>query len=79
MDGTCLFQELFQNKPKQNGLKSDPDHLHGKQILEFISTLNSRKIIINNVTHLPEKTHKELQKLLPKKMFVAYDGMKLTK
>jgi phosphoribosyl 1,2-cyclic phosphate phosphodiesterase len=77
MDGTYLFEEQFPNKPEQNGLKSDPDHLHGNQILELANSLNANRIIFHSVTHLTEKTHKELQELLPTNMFLSYDGMEI--
>ena len=74
-DGTFLFQELFPNKPEQKGLKTDPDHLHGNQILDFAKELNCKNVIFHSITHLTEKTHEELQKLLPKNMFISFDGM----
>lgn len=77
MDGTYLFEEQFPNKPEQNGLKSDLDHLHGNQILELANSLNANQIIFHSITHLTEKTHEELQKLLPKNMFLSYDGMEI--
>lgn len=76
-DGTYLFEESFPNKPEQNNLKSDPDHLHGKQILDFASRLNAKKVIFHSISHLTEKSHEELQKLLPKNMFISYDGIEL--
>mgnify|MGYP000178304101 CR=1 FL=1 len=76
-DGTCLFEELFPNKSEQNNVKSDPDHLHGKQIIEFASNLNAKKVIFHSISHLTEKSHEELQKLLPKNMYISYDGMEL--
>ena len=77
IDGTYLFEEDFPNKPEQNGEKSDLDHLHGKQILDFASGLNAKKVIFHSIAHLTEKSHEELQKMLPKKMFISYDGMEL--
>ena len=76
-DGTYLFEESFPDKPEQNNLKSDHDHLHGKQILDFVSGLNAKKVIFHSISHLKEKSHEELQKLLPKNMFISYDGMEL--
>jgi len=76
-DGTYLFEEMFLDKPEQNNLKSDPDHLHGKQILDFVSGLNAKKVIFHSISHLTEKSHEELQRLLPKNMFISYDGMEL--
>ncbi|MGV8161919.1 MAG: MBL fold metallo-hydrolase [Candidatus Nanoarchaeia archaeon] len=77
MDGTYLFEDLFPNKPEQNGLKSDPDHYHGKNILNLAKTIMSKKIVFHSITHLTEKKHAELQKMLPRQMHISYDGMKL--
>lgn len=76
-DGTYLFEEMFPSKPEQNNLKFDPDHLHGKQILDFVDRLNAKKVIFHSISHLTEESHEELQKLLPKNMFISYDGMEL--
>lgn len=76
-DGTYLFEELFPDKSEQNNLKSDPDHLHGKKIIDFVNELNAKKVIFHSISHLTEKTHVELQKLLPKNMLISYDGMKI--
>ena len=80
MDGTYLFPELFPDKPEQNGLRSeesDPDHIHGDKILELARSFNSKKIIFHSITHLTEKTHEELQELLPENMFISFDGMEI--
>lgn len=74
-DGTLLFEELFPKKPKQVGAKTDPDHLHGNQILNFLKELNCKNVVFHSITHLTEKTHEELQKLLPKNMLISFDGM----
>lgn len=76
-DGTFLFEEEFPNKPEQNKLKSDPDHLHGKQIFDFVSSLKAKKVFFHSIAHLTEKSHEELQKMLPKNMFISYDGMEI--
>ena len=68
---------MFPNKSEQNNLKSDPDHLHEKQILDFVNELNAEKVIFHNISHLTEKSYEELQKLLPKNMFTSYDGIEL--
>lgn len=74
-DGTFLFEELFPKRPQQSNLKSDPDHIHGKEIFDFVRSLEASKIIFHSIAHLPEKTHEELQKMLPENMFISYDGM----
>ena len=77
MDGTFLFEELFPNKHEQNVLKKDPDHCHGKNILLLAKKINSKKTIFHSITDLTEKKHDELQKMLPKQLYLSYDGMKL--
>lgn len=77
LDGTYLFEELFPNKPEQNGEKSDPDHLHGKQIIALAKSLKAKLTIFHSIAHLSEKKHDELQKYLPKNMLLSYDGMKI--
>jgi phosphoribosyl 1,2-cyclic phosphate phosphodiesterase len=77
LDGTYLFEELFPDKPEQNGEKSDPDHLHGKQVLNFAKSLKAKNTVFHSITHLSEKRHDELQKLLPNGMLISYDGMEL--
>ncbi len=81
MDGTYLFSELFPDKPEQNGLtnseKSDSDHIHGNKILELAKSFNAKKIIFHSITHLTEKTHEELQNLVPENMFISFDGMEI--
>lgn len=74
-DGTFLFEDYFPDKLEQNELKSDPDHLHNREIIDFINSLNAKKIIFHSISHLSEKKHDELQELLPKKMFISYDGI----
>lgn len=76
-DGTFLFEEQFPNKSEQNGLETDPDHLHGEKIFDLINSLNAKKIVFHSITHLTEKTHEELQSLLPKNMEISFDGMEI--
>jgi len=77
LDGTYLFQEEFPDKPEQNSLKNDPDHMHGKDIIKFAKKLSAKQIVFHSISHLPEKLHDELQELLPENMFISYDGMEL--
>jgi phosphoribosyl 1,2-cyclic phosphate phosphodiesterase len=78
IDGTFLFEESFPSKPEQEGEKTDPDHLHGNRILEFAKSLKAKKVVFHSITHLAEKTHAELQKLLPEGMLISYDGMEFS-
>ena len=75
VDGTYLFQEQFVKVYVHKDLKADKDHLHGQQILDFAKSLNAKKIVISDITHLSCKTHDELQKMLPKGMSISYDGL----
>ena len=74
-DGTYLFENLIPAKSGYSYLKKDPDHLHNEEILKFISKVNPRLAIIHSISHLTEKKHSELQKLLPKNTNLAFDGM----
>jgi len=77
IDGTFLFEDEFPDKIEQNEIKSEPDHLHGQEIIDFANTLNAKKIILHSISHLTEKIHDELQQKLSKNIFISYDGMEL--
>ncbi len=77
IDGTFLFEDEFPDKIEQNEIKSEPDHLHGQEIIDFANTLHAKKIIFHSISHLTEKTHDGLQQKLPENMFISYDGMKI--
>ncbi len=78
-DGTYLFEEHFPKKPQQNAGKQDKNHLHGKKILDTVNALDPKQAIFHSISHLTEKTNKELQKMLPKGMTCAYDGMEISR
>lgn len=73
-DGTYLLEEHFPNKLEQAGEKNDSDHLHGQKIINFLQPLNAKRVIFHSITHLSEKTHEEIVKLLPKGMEPGFDG-----
>lgn len=75
VDGTYLLENIFPKDAEHKGLKDDPDHLHGKEIFDFATSLAAKKVVFNNISHMSKKTHSELEKLLPKGAFLAYDGM----
>ncbi len=77
MDGTYLFEEEFPDRLEQRSLREDPDHLHGKEILALAESLNCKKVVFHSITHLSEKTHEELEKMLPNNMFISFDGMEI--
>lgn len=76
-DGTFLFEEKFPNKRYQNELKRDPDHIHGRKILEFVKEIKAKKTIFHSISSLTELPHDELQRSLPKGMCLSYDGMQI--
>jgi len=65
----------LQTTPEQIGEKNDSDHLHGKAIIDFSRSLNAKRVIFHSITHLSEKTHEEMQKLLPIGFEPGYDGL----
>lgn len=76
-DGTYLLEDTFPNKSTQNGLKSDPDHVHGQDIFKLVNSLETKEVIFHSITHLTEKTHDELQDLLPSNFRISFDGLKV--
>ncbi len=76
-DGTYLFEDLFPDKPMQNELKNDADHIHGKDILKLLADIQAKEVIFHSTTHLSGKNHEELQALLPKNYRISYDGMSI--
>jgi phosphoribosyl 1,2-cyclic phosphate phosphodiesterase len=78
-DGTYLFEEQYPNKPYQNAIREekDPDHLHGQGIIDWATQVNAKAVVYHSISHLPEKTHQELQALLPENHMISYDGMTL--
>lgn len=76
-DGTYLFEDSFPDKATQNGLKSDPDHIHGNDIFTLIAFLDPKETVFHSITHLTEKVHDQLQELLPPNFRISYDGMQI--
>lgn len=78
-DGTYLFEDQYPNKPYQNEIKAekDPDHLHGQNIISWASNLNAKQVVYHSIAHLPEKTHQELQDMLPEGHSISFDGMEI--
>jgi phosphoribosyl 1,2-cyclic phosphate phosphodiesterase len=78
VDGTYLFEELFPDSFAIQDLKTDLDHLHGKKIIKYLESLNisAKKIIFHSITHLSQRKHDELEKLLPNDNYmISYDGL----
>ena len=76
-DGTYLFEEIWPDKDLQNLTREekDPDHLHGEEIMRFVSDLHAKKVVYHSISHLPGLTHNKLQEQLPKGQFIGFDGM----
>lgn len=77
-DGTYLLEEYFPEKPEQIGEKNDSDHLHGQKIIDFIHSLHAKRVIFHSITHLSEKKHSEMVKLLPNGYEPGHDGLEIT-
>lgn len=78
-DGTYLFESKYPDKPYQNETlkENDPDHLHGNDILDIASSMDSKAVYYHSITHLPETYHKDMQEWLPKGHYIGSDGKKL--
>lgn len=51
-------------------------HFNLNQALEFIEEVKPERAYLTHISHLMGK-HNELEKILPKNVFVAYDGLKV--
>jgi len=78
-DGTYLFEEYYKSEYSQLIRdEHDPDHLHNKDIIKFAEGTGAKKVIYHSISHLPELSQEQMQKLLPEDHFVSYDGMQVT-
>lgn len=77
-DGTYLFEEDFIDHPVANLVKKDMDHIHGNAILDLMKDINAKQIVFHSITPYTNKSHDDLQAMLPKNYYIAYDGMKLS-
>ena len=61
-----------------NALRKEPHHSHFSlnEALEFIKKVNPERAYLTHISHLLG-FHKEVQKELPKHVFLAYDGLKI--
>ena len=57
-------------------IKEHLSHLNLEEALELINELNPKKAILTHLSHLMGK-HIEIEKLIPKNVDIAFDGMKL--
>jgi len=52
-------------------------HFNVEEALSFIKEINPQRAYLTHISHLMGK-HSEIEKTLPKNVFLAYDGLKLT-
>jgi phosphoribosyl 1,2-cyclic phosphate phosphodiesterase len=62
-----------------NALRQEPHHSHFnlEDALAFIAELNPVRAYITHISHLLG-FHDEIQAILPKNVFLAYDNLKIT-
>ncbi|AXT59381.1 MBL fold metallo-hydrolase [Aquimarina sp. AD10] len=62
-----------------NALRIEPHHSHFnlEEALEFIKEINPEKAYLTHISHMLG-FHAEVEKLLPKNVFLAYDNLKIT-
>lgn len=62
-----------------NALRIQPhqSHFNLEEALEFIEKVNPGKAYLTHISHLLG-FHQEVEKTLPKRVFLAYDGLKIT-
>lgn len=68
-DGTYLLTEEYK-EIKQN-------HFHGQEILDFVASTRAHRIYFHSISHLTGYTHDQMQKFLPVRHYISYDGMKI--
>lgn len=79
-DGTYLLEDHYPDETLRNAFKeyNDPDHLHGKDIVDFTRALGHMPVVFHSITHLPEMSHQDMQKAMPENHYIGYDGMVVT-
>jgi phosphoribosyl 1,2-cyclic phosphate phosphodiesterase len=58
-------------------LESHHSHLNLEEALEFIEKIKPKKAYLTHISHVFGK-HKDIEKMLPEGVFVAYDGLQIT-
>ena len=61
-----------------NALRIDehPTHFNLKEALDFVKEIKPKKAYFTHISH-KLGFHKEISKILPKNVFLAYDGLKI--
>jgi len=57
-------------------LESHRSHFNLEEALQFINTVNPEKAYLTHISHLLG-FHEEVEKTLPKNVFLAYDGLQI--
>ena len=62
-----------------NALRIEPHHSHFnlEEALDFIKVVNPEKAYLTHISHLLG-FHDEVEKKLPKNVYLAYDNLKIT-
>ena len=62
-----------------NALREEPHHSHFNldEALQFIELVKPKKAYLTHVSHMLG-FHEEIQKKLPKNVFLAYDNLEIT-
>ena len=58
-------------------IKPHQSHFNLEEALEFIERVNPEKAYLTHISHLLG-FHEEVEKTLPERVFLAYDGLKIT-
>lgn len=68
-DGTYLLTDAYRD--------IKPNHMHGNDILLFTKSTNAKKVYFHSISHLTHQSHEQLQRQLPDRHFLTYDGMEI--
>ena len=55
-------------------IESHPAHFNLDEALQFIDLIKPKKAFLTHISHL-FGTHKEIEQMLPKNVYVSYDGL----
>lgn len=69
-DGTYLQTQTYE--------QHKPNHLHGDDINRFTQSTQARKVYFHSISHLTQKTHEQMQAVLPPNHYISYDGLQIS-
>ncbi|WP_299053532.1 MBL fold metallo-hydrolase [uncultured Polaribacter sp.] len=58
-------------------IETHPTHFNLEEALQFVKEINPKKAYFTHISH-KLGFHKEISKILPKNVFLAFDGLKIT-